>query len=192
MRLEREVKIQVADFRAVRRALRQRQAIYLATVEQTDELFDTPAGDLSTEDVVVRLRSQRVLRRGTASFDGRSMLTIKGPRLPHSAGVKLRREHHAYADDADAMVLVLEALGANRAVTIQKRRSTYRLGESLVELDELPLIGRFVEIESPSDEAIVEVRATLGLAGPAVEESYVELLARASGQTGRRGWAVTF
>ena len=46
-----------------------------------------------------------------------------------------------------------------------------------VELDEIPHLGRFVEIEGPSDEVVMKVREKLGLGSlTLIKASYVAML----------------
>ena len=46
-----------------------------------------------------------------------------------------------------------------------------------VELDELPRLGRFVEVEGPDEATVMRVRADLGLAGlPLIKAGYIALL----------------
>jgi adenylate cyclase class IV len=45
-----------------------------------------------------------------------------------------------------------------------------------VELDELPHLGCFVEIEGPDEQSVLAVRDRLGLAGPGITKSYLAML----------------
>ena len=46
----------------------------------------------------------------------------------------------------------------------------------MVELDELPVIGRFVEVEGPDEAAITAVVRRLGLTGPPITDHYIALV----------------
>jgi hypothetical protein len=47
----------------------------------------------------------------------------------------------------------------------------------LIELDTLPRLGQFIEIEGPSDDAVMQKREALGLAeAPLVRTSYAAML----------------
>ena len=62
-------------------------------------------------------------------------------------------------------------------LSFEKRRETLELDGCKVELDELPHLGSFVEIEGPDEEAVLRVREKLGLADrPIVKTSYIALL----------------
>ena len=174
MSQEREAKFKVAGFSAVLRRLRGAGAKHLGTVLQTDRYFDTPAGRLRKADRGVRIRLSRRLA-GPGGLDPRALLTFKGPRAPHGK-LKVRREVQTYVDDAAAAAAILEALGLVATMTLRKRRASYRLGRCRVELDELPYLGRFVEIEGPSRRAIEAARDLLGLAGPAITTPYTQMV----------------
>jgi adenylate cyclase class IV len=62
-------------------------------------------------------------------------------------------------------------------LVLQKRRASYRVADVLVELDELPRIGRFVEIEADSDRQVTDWADRLGLGDQPITESYFALLA---------------
>ena len=65
-----------------------------------------------------------------------------------------------------------------RTLTFQKRRESWRLGECSVELDEVPFLGMYVEIEGPDEHVVMEAREALGLAEqPIIKTAYISLLA---------------
>jgi adenylate cyclase class 2 len=76
------------------------------------------------------------------------------------------------------MEKVFEACGLVPTVIVRKRRTSYRLGECMVELDELAGIGCFVEVEGPDEPTIFAVCQRLGLAGEPVSESYLAMVLR--------------
>ena len=53
------------------------------------------------------------------------------------------------ANDDDAIDAAFAALGYSRVLSFEKRRESWKLGGCNVELDELPHLGTFVEIEGP-------------------------------------------
>ncbi|MBS3733342.1 MAG: class IV adenylate cyclase [Phycisphaerae bacterium] len=192
---EIEAKFDVDDFRAVRRVLRQAAARYIATVVQTDTYYDTSTGMLRGRNCGLRIREVHCLRRGDAPVDTRPVLTAKGPpRLPassrdRSSGVrraKVRRELQTHLDDPEAVCELFEAMGLRRTMTVQKRRATYRLRRCMIELDELPVIGRYVEIEAPSERKLDAMRRRLNLPGEPITDHYLNLLARAANDSRRR------
>ena len=91
-------------------------------------------------------------------------------------GAKTREEVELRVEDGDA-ALLLERLGFIPSLSFQKRRETWELEGCKVELDELPYLGHFVEIEGPAEEPILRVRERLGLGDrPMIKSGYVELL----------------
>jgi len=112
--------------------------------------FDTPAGSLTRQSKVLRLR------RDSAAY-----LTFKGPGVLVD-GVSRRQEIEFTLDDFESARAFLLALGYQVSMVYEKYRAVYRLGEALVTLDELPF-GQFVEIEGPHGAAIQQVCLRLGL-----------------------------
>ena len=180
MSQEIEVKFKVDDFSAVRRALRRAGARYAATVIQTDSYYDTPDRMLLSRDCGLRIRRVRCLRSAGGKLDTRPLLTAKGP-ARGGAKAKIRREIQTHLDDPEAVSEILRWVGLELTMLIQKRRTTYRLGPCVVELDELPVIGRFVEIESPGRRALEHACRLLALKGRRITDHYINLLRRAEG-----------
>ena len=101
------------------------------------------AGDgLDPQHSVLRLR--RVGKR--------AILTYK-ERFPTRSDIKQQREDETAVADAEAMELILDALGFTPALVYEKRRETWKLGKTEIVLDELPF-GLFMEIEG--DEAGID------------------------------------
>ena len=62
-------------------------------------------------------------------------------------------------------------------MSIEKKRRLWRLSDCEVALDELPLLGCFVEIEGPDERTIADVQKTLGLSLlPHIQKSYAALM----------------
>ena len=187
---EHEAKFKVASLAAIRRRLRAAGAAHLGTALETDEYYDTAEGRLLAADSGVRVRTFRKLA-GPAGMDLRPQLTFKGPRQP-GRKIKVRTERQVRLDDADAAGRILQALDLDVAMVIQKRRASYRLGRCRIELDELPLLGCFVEVEGPGARAIDRVCDLLGLTGQPILEPYTALAAEHCRKAGRSARRVTF
>ncbi|MCE5277733.1 MAG: class IV adenylate cyclase [Planctomycetaceae bacterium] len=173
MAREIELKFKVASFDSVRAALDAAGAAHLQTVIQTDRYYDTADHSLRGGDIGLRLRVMRHVE-GPQDADERPQLTYKGPAEDH-VRAKIRRELQTFVDDAAAIEALLAALGLIVTMTLQKRRSTWRLDGCLVELDSLPLLGDFVEIEAPDETALETVERKLALAGPPIQRHYIDL-----------------
>ncbi len=115
-------------------------------------------------------------------------LTVKGPAV--AGPLKSREEIEITLDDAESGLRMLELMGFDEVVRFAKRRESWSLDDCRVELDTLPLIGTFVEIEGPDVEAISRVQQRLGLGSLAhFPMSYISLLqsyCEAKGLGGRR------
>ena len=183
---EIEVKFKVDSHAAIRRRLRAIEASYCSAVVQEDNYFDTSTRALLADQVGLRVREIEVLRAAKGCRpDDRPQLTYKGPLHAHRKA-KVRREVQTHFETPGAVEDVLLALGHHIVMSFQKRRTTYRLGRCLIELDELPLIGSFVEIEGPSERQVFTIARKLGLPGEPTKASYAHLMTDACRAAGRK------
>jgi adenylate cyclase class 2 len=91
--------------------------------------------------------------------------------------LKSREEIEVEVSDPDAAASLVERLGYLRTLSFEKRRESWELEGCKVELDELPHLGKFVEIEGPDEASVMRVRERLGLASrPIVKSGYISLL----------------
>jgi adenylate cyclase, class 2 len=119
-------------------------------VKETNLRFDTPAGDLSKDHRVLRLRQDQVAR-----------LTFKGAaQMNHT--VSVREEIEVEVSNFEDTQRLLEALGFSPFMLYEKYRTTYSLGDVLVTLDEMPF-GHFSEIEGPNAEKLQAMAESLWL-----------------------------
>jgi adenylate cyclase class 2 len=171
MPVEIEAKMRVKSLDAVREKLKQTGATQKSRVVEVNTFFDTEDRSLLAADQGLRLRVNRPVDGGDASY----IITFKGPRL--HGQLKSRDETElVVASDRDAISL-LQCLGFSRVRSFEKRRESWSLQDCKVELDELPNLGSFVEVEGPSDEVVMKVRDLLGLSNePIVRASYIALL----------------
>ena len=160
----------------MKKHLNQQGAEFLGTVLQTDLFFDDSAESLRGRGCGLRLRCEKVLRRGAngAPVDSRAIITFKGPVVKNTR-VKIREEIETRLDSPKSAAAILSACGMNPTVSIQKRRSSYRIGRARIELDELPLLGKFVEIEGLSERNVETVRKRLNIDGDHIPESYLSM-----------------
>ena len=174
---EIEVKFAVTGHQAVSDALRREGGTYMGSFEQTDQFYDTPQGRLRDGGCGLRIRRSRRLDGVGGEIDTRPQVTFKGPRRT-DLRAKVRPEYQTHVDDAQALEKVFEACGLVETVVVRKRRTSYRLGGCMVELDELADIGCFVEVEGPDEPTVFKVARRLGLAGEPVSESYLAMVLR--------------
>ncbi|MFP4105452.1 MAG: class IV adenylate cyclase [Phycisphaerae bacterium] len=182
---ETEIKIRVESHEPVRRALQQEHAEFLGKVLQTDTFFDSSRGRLRNGDRGLRIRRLQVIQNplGHGSERRLSLVTYKGPKQD-CGEMKVREEIEVGVDDADAAGQLINALGLSEKMVIQKKRASYRLNGCQIELDELPMIGKFVEIEGPDADTLEKMRRRLGLEGPGITTSYSQMLAEARAERG--------
>ena len=171
MPVELECKLRVERHDEVRSALEAAGAEFVGRVAETNTIFDSADGSLRRSERGLRVRSIEILEgRGPGPT-----LTYKGPR--QGGPFKRREEIETGIGDVESAVAMLRALGYIERLVFEKRRETWRIGACIVELDEVPTLGRFVEIEGPDDGSIREVMDRIGLAGGEhIGDGYVTML----------------
>ena len=172
MPTELEAKFAVETHEPVRERLGALGAQFLARLVETNTIHDRPDGSLRRSGCGLRVRGVEVL----AGASHPATLTFKGP--VQTSLFKKREELELLLADADAMRRLLEAIGLVEVLRFRKRRESWRLHDCRVELDELPRLGLFVEIEGPNEGVVQAARAALGLTGAVHEpRGYVGMLA---------------
>ncbi len=180
MGLEVEAKLRVESHDAVRQALVGAGAAPLGAVMETNHILDADDGSLRAAGAGLRVRVSAPLQDDDATVT----LTYKGRR--ERSALKRRPEIEVVVAEADTTLQLLARLGYVERVVFAKRRESHRLSSCRVELDELPLLGCFVEIEGPEEESIQRVQALLGLSDlPHLSRSYVSMLVEVCQQLGR-------
>ena len=173
MPTEIECKIPVDEFTPIEAKLRKLRADPGGQFVQDDMFFDSPDQRLLQADQGLRLRS--FSRQDPPGAAREHVLTYKGTRQP--AQLKQREEIEVSVSDPRAMADVLERLGFVLMLHLQKQRKRYHLHDCWIELDTVPLLGRFVEVEGPSHDAIARVVGELGLdLARSITDSYASLL----------------
>ncbi|MEN6425485.1 MAG: class IV adenylate cyclase [Phycisphaerales bacterium] len=178
MHSEIEAKLKVDSLDAVERRLAECGGSFLRETIQMDHYYDTTGRELTRTDKCLRLRADRK--------DGRERLILayKGPK--EQDDYKKRVEIEIEVSGAGSTESLLEALGYARALAFNKRRRLWQLQRCEVALDELPLLGVFVEIEGPDSETIAKVQAMLRLEKvPHIMDSYACLIDRELSRLGR-------
>ena len=151
MATETEAKIRVADHEPLRARLNTLGASCQGQQLHVDVYFDTADDRLRKTDTALRLRC----------VEQTNVLTYKGPR--EQSPYKQRQEIQTAVEDPQAIKSLLEQLGFTQSLLLEKRRQSWTLDRCRVELDTLPLLGSFVEIEGPSKEDITRVIEQLQL-----------------------------
>ena len=166
---EIEAKLKVDSLSETENKLGELDAEFLAEQLQTDYFFDDVNSTLTNTDQCLRLRKQMV-EKSESCF-----LTYKGSK--EKSNLKRRKEIESEITDADSIHKLLQALGYEQVLIVEKKRRLWLFGNCEVALDHLPLLGDFVEIEGPDEENISNVQNSLGLADlPHIPQSYASLL----------------
>ncbi|MBN2592925.1 MAG: class IV adenylate cyclase [Sedimentisphaerales bacterium] len=169
MCIELEAKLKVSSLPEVEQKLAEFGAYFQAEQLQTDIFFDDANSTLTATDRCLRLRRQLV--EGGEEF----FLTYKGAK--EKSNFKKRQEIEIEITDAEAAQKLLSALGYEKVLVVEKKRRLWQLGRCEVALDQLPLLGGFVEIEGPNNEEIADAQQKLGLAElPHIEKGYTQLI----------------
>lgn len=177
----REVELKsVVDDITVRRSLLEAaggRLVYSGRL--TDVRYDLPDRSLTTRDHVLRLRVYEAADGGQANLDW------KGD-TQYEDGFKVREEISTTAGNADAVASILERLGYEPTMKIERHIAQYDLHGAVVRFEEYPDMDTLVEVEG-SPEAIERAIEAMGLprAGFTVER-LVDFVARFEARTGRR------
>ena len=169
MHVEIEAKLKVDSLDQVEARLVACGASAAGEVIQTDWYFDTADRALTRRDECLRLRNEK------RASQERFVLAYKGPKQKDD--YKKRQEAEIEVNDVAATESLLAGLGYRKTLAFDKRRRLWRLHGCEVALDELPLLGAFVEIEGPDSGTIGKVQAMLGLSDVVhTATSYADLI----------------
>ncbi len=167
MAIEIEAKLKVESHEPIAARLRELGARHLTERTETDRFFDN--GDIASGDKCLRLRTQ------TDGNTTQYILTFKGPKTPDL--LKKRQEIELEVTNPADATEFLTALGFEPIMTLQKRRSLWEYNHCEIALDEIPMLGTYIEIEGPDNETIIDTQAQLGLAHLAhIPRSYAGLV----------------
>jgi adenylate cyclase class 2 len=169
MHIETEAKLKVDSLSEIKKRLLELGAEFVEERLQQDSYFDDETCELTKTDCCLRLRRQ-------SSAGGEKLfLTFKGPR--QKGKFKTREEIEFELNDISSAERLFSALGYKKFLAFEKKRNVWMLGGCSVELDELPILGTFVEIEGPDSDKIAEVQKKLDLESvPHIKESYAALV----------------
>ncbi len=162
--------MRLEDRGAIEAMLRDIGAKYVCDISETNTYFDTQMDDLKTSDQGLRIR---VEDHGDGGV--KAVITHKGPRA--HGRLKSRSESEAEVVDAREAADLLSALGYVPVLSFEKKRQRWEMDGCRVELDTMPLLGDFIEIEGPHDDVVMSVREKLGMADkPLIKASYIGML----------------
>ncbi|MEM6459694.1 MAG: class IV adenylate cyclase [Planctomycetota bacterium] len=171
MLIEVEAKLKLADPDALVGQLEELDAVLDRRFVETSTYYDRDAGDLKTSDQGLRVRVE------VDDADGatHAVMTHKGPRA--HGRLKSRAETEVGVADARGAAQLLSALGYHPVLSFEKHRSRYLLDGCRVEIDRLPHLGHYVEIEGGTEDDVEAVRRKLGFGdAPLIRASYIAML----------------
>jgi adenylate cyclase, class 2 len=185
MALEIELKLKVESHEPVAQKLKELGAKFEGDYLQIDSYYDDNKDSLVKSDRCLRIRKH-------INHAGQTIeLTYKGARENHR--FKSRREIGLKVDKAEELAELFEQLGYVLRLALEKKRSLWDYRGCKIALDELPLIGKFVEIEGPDDIIIEKVQKDLGLENIKHEPaSYAHMIEAAAAKTGLKTRNITF
>ncbi|HEV8265148.1 MAG TPA: class IV adenylate cyclase [Gemmatimonadales bacterium] len=151
---ELELKARVDDPVALEAALARAGAELVFRGEMVDRRYDRD-GTLEARDEVLRLR----VYRGTDAY---GVLAWKGPASVRG-GYKHRVEHEVRVDDPEGALAILQRLGYEVVMRIDRTIAEYRLAGAAVRIERYPAMDVLVEIEG-EPAAIERAVAATGVA----------------------------
>lgn len=183
--LEIELKLKVDAFEPTVAKLKRLDAKFEGDFLQTDAYYDDSHDSLVNSDRCLRIRRHQ-------NHIGQAIeLTYKGARENHR--FKSRREIGIKVEKAEELAELFSYLGYKERLSIEKKRSLWDFAGCKVALDELPLIGKFIEIEGPDDKIIEDAQKKLGLEKIShIPQSYAHLMEEAMKKTGSNKRVILF
>lgn len=154
------------------------------TVFEKNIVFDTPEGTLESSGKLLRLRQ-----------DSKVRLTFKEPPADstHAGRFKVKQESEVIVTDFETMRYILRQLGFIRERIYEKYREHFTRGTGVsAEMDRLPHMGFFLELEVPA-ESMAQLAASLGLEpGQGSRENYFQLFQAHCRRTGLKFYDMRF
>jgi len=176
---EVELKSVVDDIDASRRRLEAAGAQLTFEGRLEDRRYDDADGRLGDADQMLRVRSFE------GADGGRATLEWKGP-TRYEDGYKVREEISVEAADAASVHALLERLGYEVAVQIDRHVAQYMLDRATIRFERYPRMDVLVEVEGPP-EAIERAIEALGIPRERfTADGLATFMARFEARTGNR------
>jgi adenylate cyclase class 2 len=171
MGMEIEAKMKVDDLATIRQRLKGAGATPQGVALEINSFFDTPTASLRNAGKGLRIRVAT-----HADGSRKCTVTMKGPL--QKGELKTREEIEFTVTDSQAVGQIFEHLGFSPTLSFEKRRESWLFQDCKVELDELPYLGTFVEIEGDSDARVMAARKALNLSqAPLISTGYIAMIA---------------
>lgn len=142
-------------------------------------IFFDRKDNLRANDEFLRLRGSRTLTIYLQDDEwDDAYITFKGRRDKDSISINNRVENEIEVFDFDASYSLMRQLGFEEFFRFEKRRRKFELRHEGIEimLDEIPLLGHYLEIEG-EESKVLEITEALGMSGMMnIQKSYLDLL----------------
>jgi adenylate cyclase class 2 len=173
MELEAKITISDCEATAIEKLLGTLGVQQIGRYVETDSFFDFPDRRFKNSDSAIRFRD----RKDLATQQSQYRLTFKGP--CQDSPFKCRSEIEFPVEMPDQVDAFLLAIGLTCFARYTKYRNSWRWGDCSIEVDQLESVGRFVEVEGPSEKRILEMLSILNIADrPSIRESYLAMAIR--------------
>ena len=182
---EVELKFSIGDPHKIRERLLELGFSTSGQVFEHNLVLDTPDGELSAAGQLLRLRRDRIIR---LTFKERS-----GSDPSIDERYKVRAESELELMDLETMRHILHKLGYTEERVYEKRREHFARENGVhAELDTLPYLGNFLELEAPP-EMIDSLAGQLGLdLAEGLRENYFQLFNRFREENGIQNRDIRF
>ena len=185
MRTEIEAKIKVESLKPIDQRLAELGAEFQSELHQMDCYFN------DADDKLTGFGSGLRLRKQCTADNEKILLTYKGPK--QNTKFKTRTEIEVEVNDFDDMTGLLAALGYKKILEFEKQRRLWLLDGCEIALDMLPMLGAFIEIEGPDENAIENVLQKLKLSHlPHIDQGYAKMMSNKLDESGVRKTKVLF
>ena len=102
------------------------------------------------------------LREAKSGKNTEYIVTFKRKKKRDGDGLKYQDEFEYTVSCGEKFSQVLENMGYEKVFLFEKKRRSYLLDNCLVEIDEIPQLGFFCEVEGANSKAIEQVLARIG------------------------------
>ena len=177
--LEVELKSVVDDMERRRAAIEAAGAKLVFSGRLEDRRYDTVDRSLTAADQVLRVRTYRDAHGTRAELDWKGRTRREG-------GYKLREELETDVSDGDTLAAILEQLGYEVTIAIDREIVQYDLAGTMIRFERYPRMDTLVEVEG-TPEQIEAAIAALGMSREGfTSERLVDFATRFEARTGAR------
>lgn len=138
--MEVELRAKINNLEEIKKKLNNLGAVFISQKKLTDYYF----GELSLYKKLGRSFWIRI----RVKDDKKIELAYKGP----SENDGIYEEYEQYVQDLETMLNILSRSGLENVITVSKKRSSFKLENINVELDEIEGKGTYIELEQLKDD----------------------------------------